>query len=164
MWKYWKTKTKTGIHEIPLRSWNSMQQEIVRWIFCPRIATNRSMNDSSKNCINCVRYKQNVTMAEKKLFQVTLHPSFLHGPDTARSLDHSKAETLLAQCSPGHFIWVVIWVMRSAEDESLTAPGTHTHTRCQQPAVLLTAPSSATLPSPSIDQFPLVTLPSYCRQ
>ena len=161
MWKYWKTKTKTGIHEIPLRSWNSMQQEIVRWIFCPRIATNRSMNDSSKNCINCVRYKQNVTMAEKKLFQVTLHPSFLHGPDTARGLHHSKAETLLAQCSPGHFIWVVIWVMRSAEDESLHPA--LTLTLGVSNLALLTAPSSA-LPSPSIDQFPLFTLPSYCRQ
>ena len=77
---------------MPLGSWNSMQQEIVRWKFCPSIWTNRSMNASSKN-YNKLCYQRNVTMAKKKTFPSNIASDGL----TVSGLHHSRTETSLLQ-------------------------------------------------------------------
>ena len=96
MLKMWNPLKNQNLNELAfmkcrsLGSWNSMQQEIVRWKFCPSIWTNRSMNASSKN-YNKLCYQRNVTMAKKKTFPSSIASDGL----TVSGLHHSRTETSL---------------------------------------------------------------------
>ena len=98
MLKMWNPLKNQNLNELAfmkcrsLGSWNSMQQEIVRWKFCPSIWTNRSMNASSKN-YNKLCYQRNVTMAKKKTFPSSIASDGL----TVSGLHHSRTETSLLQ-------------------------------------------------------------------